>query len=99
MRNHNRKRSCQAPKIPIVNKPEIDRILEEAESHYHKPVSKPSELLKTCDKEKLLLSLFEAYKANLNALQALIGQDSRLRIAKEKIKSCLEDWKEEHELD
>lgn len=94
MRNHNRKRSCLAPKMKVKKMPEIDRVLEEAEAHILKPTPSPYELLNVCAREDLIAALWKAYEANLNALTALVGADSRIRIAKEKIRACIDDWKE-----
>jgi len=97
----------------ITKKPEIDRILEEAEAHMPKKARsitgprgesvqaytarhQSSDFISSCNKERILSLLWEAYEANLESLKVLVGEDTRLKVAKERVCSCLEDWKTEN---
>lgn len=129
MRDRSKKiRTCIAPKLAIKKKPEIDRILEEAEAHMPKKgtlprnfgkvdegkvfsgkalesnphrveMAKSSGYISSCNKEALISSLWEAYTANLESLKALLGEDTRIKIAKDRVESVIEDWRLENAVD
>lgn len=124
MRDRSKKiRTAIATKMNIAKKPEIDRILEQAEAHM--PVrsrqaqcvsvpkgekiqsftealrssQKASDFISFVNKERIVSLLWEAYEANLESLKTLIGEDTRIKIAKERVSSCIEDWRLENAVD
>jgi hypothetical protein len=124
MRDRSKKiRTAIATKMNIPKKPEIDRILEEAEAHMPvrsrqaqcvsvpkgekiqsftqalRPSHKASDFISFVNKERVISLLWEAYEANLESLKTLIGEDTRIKIAKERVSSCIEDWRLENALD
>lgn len=134
MRDRSKKiRTAIATKMNIQKKPEIDRILEQAEAHMPKRTKplpdyplksrqaqcvsvprgekiqsftealrssqKASDFISLVNKERIISLLWEAYEANLESLKTLIGEDTRIKIAKERVSSCIEDWRLENAVD
>lgn len=135
MRDRSKKiKTAIAPKMNITKKPEIDRILEEAEAHMPKTklsknwgkvgdgsvfpgkaqsVTVPkgesvqdytarhqsSDFISSCNKEAVISSLWQAIQSNIEGLKTLIGEESSLKIAAQRIEFCIEDWKVENAVD
>lgn len=60
---------------------------------------KASDFISFVNKERIISLLWEAYEANLESLKTLIGEDTRIKIAKERVSSCIEDWRLENAVD
>lgn len=134
MRDRSKKiKTAIAPKMNITKKPEIDRILEEAEAHMPKRTKslpdyplksrqaqcvsvprgekiasftealrssqKASDFISSVNKEVVISSLWQAIQSNIEGLKTLIGEESSLKIAAQRIEFCIEDWKVENAVD
>lgn len=95
----------------ITKKPEIDRILEEAEAHMPKkapirqhiaPKCTPlqhGDFISSVNKEAVVSSLWQAIQSNMEGLKTLIGEESSLKLASQRIECCIADWRVENAVD
>lgn len=63
------------------------------------PSPKASDFISSVNKEAVVFSFWEAIKSNIEGLQIMIGEETSLKIAAQRIEFCIEDWRLENAVD